>query len=325
MKYAIALLGAAFAALCVADPVLAQTYPSRPVTIVVPFPPGGGSDVVARLVADPIAADLGQPVLVENVSGAGGTTGTTRVATAQPNGHTMILAHTGTHAAAVPLYSNLKYHPLNDFAAIGLINTNPIIITARKSLAPTTLKELIAHLKATPAATNAHAGTGSVSHTTCVYFQAAAGIKTNAVSYRGAGPAMNDLVGGHVDYLCDQISTVLPQLVAGTIKGYAVAQAKRVAQLPDLPTAAEAGLPGYEAVIWNALLFPKGTPEPIVARMVKALDSALNNPTIAKRFADNGGEVATAEARTPAGLRRLIDGEITKWTKILREANVKAD
>jgi tripartite-type tricarboxylate transporter receptor subunit TctC len=317
---------AALAALCAGTPgASAQSYPTRPVTIVVPFPPGGGSDVVARIVADPIAADLGQTVLVENVSGAGGTTGTTRVANAAPDGYTMILAHTGTHAAAVPMYSNLKYHPLNDFSAIGLINTNPIIVTARKSMPAATLKDLIAHLKATPTATNAHAGTGSVSHTTCVYFQAEAGIKTNAVAYRGAGPAMNDLVGGHVDYMCDQISTVLPQLVAGTIKGYAVAQARRVAQLPDLPTAAEAGLPGYEATIWNALLFPKGTPDAIVARMTKALGAALDNPAIKKRFADNGGEVADATMRTPAGLRGLIGSEIDKWTKILRAANVKAD
>ncbi len=281
----------------------AQTYPSRPVTIVVPFPAGGGSDVVARNIAEPISRHLGQTVLVENVSGAGGTTGTARAAAAAPDGNTMVLAHTGTHAAAVPLYANLRYHPLNDFAPIGLINTNPIIVIAKKTMKANTLDELIAHLRATPTVTNAHAGTGSVSHTTCVYFNSAAGIKTIGVAYRGAAPAINDIIAGHVDYMCDQISTVLPQLRAGTVKGYVVAQAKRSPLLPDLPTSAEAGLPGYEAPIWNALLFPKGTPESIVTRMNQALVASLDDPAIRKRFEELGGDVASAETRTPAGLR----------------------
>jgi tripartite-type tricarboxylate transporter receptor subunit TctC len=303
----------------------AQTYPSRPVTIVVPFPPGGGSDVVARIIAEPISRYLGQTVLVENVSGAGGTTGTARVAAAPPDGHTMVLAHTGTHAAAVPLYANLRYHPLNDFAPIGLINTNPVIVIAKKTTAANTLQELINHLRATPTATNAHAGIGSVSHTTCVYFNGAAGIKTIGVAYRGAAPAMNDIIAGHVDYMCDQISTVLPQLRAGTVKGYVVAHDKRSPLLPDLPTSAEAGLPGYQAPIWNALLFPKGTPEPIVTRMNQALVASLDDPAIRKRFEELGGDVASAETRTPAGLRAYIQSEMAKWTKILTEAGVKPE
>ncbi len=313
---------------CLAIPVasaIAQTYPSRNITIVVPFPPGGGSDVVARHIAEPLSKHLGQTVLIENVPGAGGTTGTARVAAAAPDGYTMVLAHTGTHAAAVPLYSNLRYHPLNDFTPIGLINTNPIIVVAKKTMAANTVQELIAYLRSTPSVNSAHAGTGSVSHTTCVHFNSVAGIKTTGVAYRGAAPAMNDLIAGHVDYMCDQISTVLPQLRAGTIKGYLVAQAKRSPLLPELPTALEAGLPGYEAVIWNALLFPKGTPEAIVARMNQALIASLDDPVVKKRFEDLGGNVATAETRTPAGLRAFIQSEISKWTKILNDAGVKAN
>ena len=303
----------------------AQTYPSRPVTLLVPFPPGGGSDVVARLVSEPIGRFLGQPIIIENVSGAGGTTGTTRVATAAPDGYMMVLAHTGTHAAAVPLYPNLRYHPLNDFTPIGLINLNPIIVVGKKTLAANTLQELIAYLRATPSATNAHAGTGSVSHTTCVHLNAVAGVKTTGVAYRGAAPAMNDLIGGHVDYMCDQISTVLPQINAGTIKSYAVAQNSRSAVLPNLPTTSEAGLPGYDAVVWNALLFPKGTPEPVVNRMNEALRAALDDPAVRKRFEDAGSELPTAEQRTPAGLRTFIGKEIEKWTDILRKAGVTAE
>lgn len=304
---------------------LAQTYPTRPVTLLVPFPPGGGSDVVARIVSEPLARFLGQPVIIENVSGAGGTTGTSRVAGAPPDGYMMVLAHTGTHAAAVPLYPNLRYHPLNDFSPIGLINLNPIIVVGKKSLAANNLQELIAYLRANPGATNAHAGTGSVSHTTCVHFNAVAGVKTTGVAYRGAAPAMNDLIGGHVDYMCDQISTVLPQINAGTIKSYALAQAKRSAVLPDLATTSEAGLSGFEAVVWNALLFPKGTPEAIVARMNEALRAALDDPSVRKRFEEAGGELPTAEQRTPEGLRVFIGKEIDKWTEILRKAGVTAE
>lgn len=303
----------------------AQTYPNRPITIVVPFPPGGGSDVVARIVAEPIGRHLGQTVLIENVSGAGGTTGTNRVATANPDGYTIILAHTGTHAAAVPLYPSLKYHPLKDFAPIGLINTNPIIVLARKTMPANNLAELIAHLRANPASTNAHAGVGSVSHTTCLHFNATADIKSTSVAYRGAAPAMNDIIAGHVDYLCDQISTVLPQVRAGSIKAYAVGQATRSAQLPDLPTTAEAGLPEFQATIWNALLFPKGTPAPIVNRMNEALRAALDDPAVKKRFEDNGGELPSAEQRTPAGLRAFIEKEIDHWTAIIKKAGVTAE
>lgn len=310
---------------CAMQVAAAQSYPTRPVTLVVPFPPGGGSDVVARVIAEPIAKVIGQPVLIENVSGAGGTIGTTRVATAPGDGYTMVLAHTGTHAAAVPLYPNMRYHPLDDFAPIGLINTNPIIVVARKTMPANTLQELIAHLRAAPTATNAHAGIGSVSHTTCVYFNAAAGVKANGVAYRGAAPAMNDVIAGHVDYMCDQISTVLPQLNAGTVKGYAVAQATRSKFLPDLPTAAEAGLPGYDAVVWNALLFPKGTPEPIVNRMNQALLVALDDPGVRKRFEELGGELPPPALRTPAGLRTFIGKEIEKWTDIIRKAGVTAE
>jgi tripartite-type tricarboxylate transporter receptor subunit TctC len=303
----------------------AQGYPTRAITIVVPFPPGGGSDVVARLVAEPIGRHLGQNVIIENVAGAGGTTGTTRVAQAAPDGYTMVLAHTGTHAAAPPLYPSLRYHPLKDFSPIGLINTNPIVVVARKSMEAQNLKQVIAYLRANPKATNAHAGIGSVSHTTCLHFNALTDLKTTSVGYRGAAPAMNDVVAGHVDYMCDQISTVLPQVRAGTIKAYAIGQATRSPLLPDVPTTAEAGLPEFQSMIWNALLFPRGVPEPIVQRMNEALRASLDLPAVRKRFEDNGGELPTAEQRTPEGLRAFIEKELAHWTAIIRKAGVTAE
>ena len=197
-------VGLAAGLLALAASAHAQSYPSLPITLVVPFAPGGASDVVGRIIGEGIGRVLGQTVVIENVAGAGGTTGTARVAAAAPDGYTMVLAHTGTHAAAVPLYANLRYGPLSDFAPIGLINTNPIVVVAKKATPANSLQEFVAHLKANATRmNNAHAGTGSVSHTTRVHFNALLGVKPTEVAYRGAGPAMNDLVSGQVDYMCD--------------------------------------------------------------------------------------------------------------------------
>jgi tripartite-type tricarboxylate transporter receptor subunit TctC len=318
-------VGLAAGLLALAASAHAQSYPSLPITLVVPFAPGGASDVVGRIIGEGIGRVLGQTVVIENVAGAGGTTGTARVAAAAPDGYTMVLAHTGTHAAAVPLYANLRYGPLSDFAPIGLINTNPIVVVAKKATPANSLQEFVAHLKANATRmNNAHAGTGSVSHTTCVHFNALLGVRPTEVAYRGAGPAMNDLVSGQVDYMCDQLTTVVPQAQAGTVKAFAVAQGKRSPLLPDVPTTAEAGLPEYQMTVWNALLFPKDTPTPVVDTMNRALSAALGDAAVRKRLEDLGNEIPEPALRTPDGLRTFIAAEIERWTAILRQAGVTA-
>lgn len=315
--------GAALAAAAV--PAAAQTYPARPITMIIPFAAGGPTDVVARIVADSMSKNLGQTIVIENVAGAGGTTGSSRLTQAQPDGYTIMIGHTGTHAASVALYPNLRYHPVNDFAPIGLVNTNAILITARKTLPPNTLAEFVAWLKANErTANNAHAGIGSVSHTTCLLLHAIIGVKPQSVPYRGTGPAMNDLVAGQVDYLCDQVVNVAPQVRAGTIKAYAVAQAARNAALPDVPTTAEAGLPAYQVVVWNAMLAPKATPAPIVARLNEALRAALADPGVKARLAELGADLPEGNLATPDGLRAFLEAEIAKWTPVIRAAGVTA-
>jgi tripartite-type tricarboxylate transporter receptor subunit TctC len=318
---------AAMAAASVAGlaPAAAQTFPSRPVTMIIPFAAGGPTDVVGRIVAEAMSRSLGQTVVIENVAGAGGTTGSTRLTSAAPDGHTIMIGHTGTHAASVALYPNLRYNPINDFSPIGLVNTNAILITAKKTLPANTLAEFVTWLKANErTANNAHAGIGSVSHTTCLLLHATLGVKPQSVPYRGTGPAMNDLVAGQVDYLCDQVVNVAPQVRAGTIKAFAVAQPSRNAALPDVPTTTEAGLPGYQVVVWNAMLAPKGTPEPVVAKLNAALRAALADPAVKARLAELGADLPADNLATPAGLRTFMEAEIAKWTPVIRAAGVTA-
>ncbi|MEI8145174.1 MAG: tripartite tricarboxylate transporter substrate-binding protein [Alphaproteobacteria bacterium] len=319
------LVAAAAFSVVAASPVMAQTYPSRPITMIIPFAAGGPTDVVARIVSEHMSRSLGQPVIVENIAGAGCTTGSTRLTGAAPDGQTIMIGHTGTHAASVALYPNLRYNPASDFAPIGLVNTNSIYVTAKNALPATTLAEFITWLKANEkTANNAHAGIGSVSHTTCLLFNSIVGVNPQTVPYRGTGPAMNDLVAGQVDYLCDQVVNVAPQVRAGTIKAFAVAQATRNAALPNIPTTAEAGLPAYQVVVWNAMLAPKGTPAPIVERLNVALKAALADAGVRGRLAELGADLPTDEQASPAGLQRFIEAEIAKWTPVIKAAGVTA-
>lgn len=313
---------AAFAGIA---PAAAQTYPTRPITMIIPFAAGGPTDVVGRIIAEAMSRSLGQSVVIENVAGAGGTTGATRLTQQPADGYTIMIGHTGTHAASVALYPNLRYNPVTDFAQIGVVNTNAILITAKKALPANNLAEFVTWLKANErTANNAHAGIGSVSHTTCLLLHATLGVKPQSVPYRGTGPAMNDLVAGQVDYLCDQVVNVAPQVRAGTIKAFAVAQATRNAALPDVPTTAEAGLPGYQVVVWNAMLAPKGTPEPIVNRLNAALRAALADAGVRARLAELGADLPADNLATPAGLRAFLEAEIAKWTPVIRAAGVTA-
>ena len=307
-------------------PAAAQTFPSKAVTIVVPFAAGGPTDVVGRIIAERMSRNLGQPVLIENIVGASGTTGALRVAQAAPDGHTILIGHTGTHAASVALQPNLRYDPVTDFTPVGLINTNPILVVSKNALPAANLKEFTAYLKANAdKVNNAHAGIGSVSHTTCLLFNSTLGIKPAGIAYRGTGPAMNDIVGGQVDYLCDQITNVAPQSKAGAIRAYAIAQKTRSPILPDVPTTTEAGMPEFQVVVWNAMFLPKGTPPAITQRINEALRETLKDEATSKKLIDLGAEIPPDNLLSPQGLEAFIKSEIARWTPIIKAAGVVAN
>ncbi|CAO4167349.1 tripartite tricarboxylate transporter substrate-binding protein [Methylorubrum aminovorans] len=299
----------------------ADTYPQRPITMVVPFAAGGPTDVVARIVAEPMSRVLGQQVVIENVTGAGGTTGITRASQAAPDGYTIMMGHMGTHGAAPALFKGLKYDPAKSFDPIGLAAGTPIVIVAKKSMAAPDLKGFVEALKSGGASVNqAHAGVGSVSHSTGILFNSLIGAKPTLVVYRGTGPALNDLVAGQVDFMTDQIVNVAPQITGGTIKAYAIATPERSPSLPDVPTTKEAGLPDYQVSAWNAVFAPKGLPADVRAKLVSALDTALKDPGAKKRILELGGTVPKeAEAGSDA-LQKLVESEVARWTPVLRSA-----
>ena len=322
MKAAILTLAAAFG--IAGTGVQAQgNYPQRPITMVVPFAAGGPTDVIARIVGDHMSRTLGQQVVVENVAGAGGTTGISRAAAAQPDGYTIAMGHMGTHGAAPALYPNLKYDPTKDFTPIGLAAGTPIIIVAKKDFPAADLKGFVEQVKANQAKLNmAHAGVGSVSHSTGVLFASVLGVKPTMVAYRGTGPALNDLMSGQVDFMTDQIVNVAPQITGGTIKAYAIATPERSPALPDLPTTKEAGLPNYEVSAWNAVFAPKGTPKEVAAKLAEALDKALDDENTKKRLLELGGVVPDKAGRTPEALQKLVSDEVARWTPVLKAAGV---
>ncbi|KYK47555.1 tripartite tricarboxylate transporter substrate binding protein BugD [Bradyrhizobium diversitatis] len=325
MTFIRALAGACAAALAslgaFVAPVEAQTYPTRSITMIVPFAAGGPTDVVARIVTSHMAQTLGQSIIIENVVGAGGTTATTRAARAANDGYTLITGHMGTHAASVPLYPKLAYHPEKDFEPIALLAGTPILILARKDFPPKDLKEFVTYVKANAEKVNAaHAGVGSVSHVSCELLHSILDIKPVGVPFNGTGPAMNALVAGQVDYMCDQIVNAVPQINAGTIKAYAIATPERNPSLPNVPTTAEAGLPKFQAQAWNAIFAPKGTSPAIVASLNAAAVKALDDETVRKRLLELGSVIPSPAERTPESLAALVKGEIAKWTPVLKPA-----
>jgi len=314
------LAGAMILAMAVA-PASAQDYPARPITIIVPFAAGGPTDVIARIVADNMSKTLGQTILIENVVGAGGTTGSTRAMRAAPDGYTIEMGHMGTHAASVALYPNLAYKPESDFEPIGMAAGTPILILARKDFPPKDLKEFIAYVKANEKKLNAaHAGVGSVSHVTGLFLNHLLGVKPTLIPYQGTGPAMNALVGGQIDYMTDQIVNAVPQVKGGTIKAYAVGTPDRNPSLPDLPTSKEAGMPDFQASAWNALFAPKGTPKPILDKLSAALDKALDDEATRKRLLDLGSDIPGKDRRGQQALASLVKSEIAKWSPIIKAA-----
>jgi len=304
----------------------AQSYPARPITMIVPFAAGGGTDVPARIVGEHMSRTLGQQIVVQNVVGAGGTVGSTRVMRAEPDGYTIEMGQMGTHAAAVALYPNLAYKPEVDFEPIGLVSAYATVIVARKDFPPKGLEEFVAFVKANFDKLNmSHAGVGSTFFTTCLMLNSILGVKPALVPFNGGAPAMNALMGGQVDYMCADVLTAAPQLQAGTVKAYAIAAAERSPELPNLPTTREAGLPEFQAGGWNALFAPKSTPKPILDRLTEALDKALDDETTRKRLGELAHEIPDKSRRGQPALRALVKSEIARWTPIIRAANVKLD
>jgi putative tricarboxylic transport membrane protein len=300
----------------------AQSYPIRPVTIVVPFAAGGPTDIIARIVGQHFSKSLGQQFIIENIAGAGGTTGITRGAQAKPDGYTIMMGHMGTHGAAPALYPNLKYDPDKDFEPIGLVAGTPILIVARKDFPATDLREFIAKAKDTSIRiSQAHAGVGSVSFTTCTLLSSQLGVKHHrVVAYRGTGPALNDLVGGQVDYMCDQIVNLVEQVKGGAIRAYAIAIPARSPALPEVPTSKEAGLPDYQVSAWNALFAPKGTPKEIVAKLNDTMIKALDDDATRKRLLELGSVIPDKAGRSPQALAELVKSEVARWNPILKAA-----
>jgi tripartite-type tricarboxylate transporter receptor subunit TctC len=299
----------------------AQEFPNRSITMIVPFPAGGPSDVVARIMADGMTKHLGQTVVIENVGGAGGTTGTARAAAGAPDGYTLLGAGMGSHVAAAALFPNLKYDSTKDFEPIGMTANAQVAVVAKKDFPAKDLKEFIAYVKKNEGSVKqAHGGIGSASHMACLLFNTEAGIKPNSVPYRGTGPALNDLVGGHVDYFCEQVVSVAPSAKGGTIKAIAVSGNARSAALPDVPSAKEAGLPKYQLSIWSAIFAPKGTPKPIAAKLSDALNKALEDPAVIKRLADLGGTVPPKAERGPDYLGKTLKADTARWDPILKKA-----
>lgn len=299
----------------------AETYPARAITVVVPFPAGGASDVVARIVADHMSHTLGQQMVIENVGGAGGTLGSARVASAAADGYTLLAGSMGSHVAAPVLTPNVRYDSERDFEPIGLTANAPAVIVARKDFPAKDIKEFVAYLKQNAdKVKEAHGGVGASSHMACLMFNTALDIKPVLVAYRGTGPAMNDLIGGHVDFLCEQSVAVAEQVAAGTVKGYVVSSDDRLGNLPGVPSAKEAGI-NYRMSIWAGMFAPKGTPKDVIAKLSSALDKALDDPTVKKRITELGGTVPPKAERSPASFNRMVKAEIARWSPILKAAS----
>lgn len=317
---------AALAALAFCGSAGAQDYPTRPVTMVVPFAAGGPQDTIARVVAQRLSETLGQQVVVENVGGAGGMTGSKRVADAPPDGYTMVLGSVGTHAQNQTLYKKPAYNVLTDFTPVAFIAQTPIALITRKDLPVNNLAEFAAYAKANQAKmTFGSAGAGSATHLACVVLNTAMGVDITHVPYRGTGPAMQDLQGGRIDYLCEIINTAKPQIDGDTVKGLAIMDNKRSPVLPDLPTAAEQGTPNLEAYTWSAIFLPKGAPEPIVRKLNAAIVQTVKTQATRERLQTMGAEVAADERLTPEYLAQFVRSEIDKWAAPIKASGVTAD
>jgi tripartite-type tricarboxylate transporter receptor subunit TctC len=299
-------------------------YPDQSITIVVPFSAGGPTDTVTRMIAEPMAAKLGAKIVVQNVEGAGGTVGAGEVARAEPDGYTVLMHHIGMSTAPA-LYQNLGFKPLENFQTVGLVTEVPMTVIARKDFAPATLQDLVTHVKANAdKVTMANAGIGAASHLCGLLFQTAAGVKLQEVPYEGTGPALTDLVGGQVDFMCDQTTNTSGQISAGEVKAYAVTTPERVKSLPDVPTTAEAGLPKLEVSVWHGLYVPTGTPQDVVQKLSEALKVALADQKVVDQMAKLGTAPVPAGDATPQAHRTKLEEQLGTWAKVIADAGVKA-
>lgn len=309
-----------------AAPAHAQAaYPERPITLVISYAAGGPSDVIARLLAQSMGPTLGQPMVIENVAGAGGTAGAARAARAAPDGHTLLIHHVAL-AIGPALYSKLPYETLTAFEPIGLINSNPFVLLSKKALPVATPKELLDYIRTHKDKVSiGHAGIGSGAHLCNMLLQSLLGVRMSEVPYRGTGPALNDVVAGQIDLLFDQTIGAVPQIQAGTVKPFAVTSAERIEQLKNVPTMQEAGLAAFEVTQWHAFYAPAGTPQPVLAKIGAALEKALKDAQIVAKFAELGTTTFPEDKRGPAETKAKLRSEVEKWSRVIASAGVKAE
>ena len=321
------VIGIALAVATASAAIAAESgWPNRPITLIVPFAAGGGIDISARMQAQAIGEILGVSVVVENIGGGGGMTAGARVAHAPPDGYTFMIGNSGTHAYNQTLYKKPLYNSVTDFTPVGLVTESPRILNVRKDLPATNLQEFLVWLKANEnKAQFGSAGVGSGTHLPCVLFNLAVGVNITHVPYRGAGPVIQDLIGGRIDYMCDTVQTGAQLARQGLVKPVAVLAPKRVSIIPEVPTAREQGLPGVEASVWNAFFLPKGTPDPIVRKLNAAVNQSLESPALRKRLEELGLEIFSPEERTPEYLAKFVPEEIARWAKPIRAAGINAD
>jgi tripartite-type tricarboxylate transporter receptor subunit TctC len=317
------LVACALAGTLFAGTAAAQDWPTRPMTLVVPFAAGGGVDVSARIQAQKMGELLGQSIVVDNMGGASGMTGAAHVAKSAPDGYTMLIGNSGTQAYSQALNKKPLYDSATDFAPVGLVTESPRILIVRKDLPADNLQQFIAYVKANQAKMQfGSAGVGSGTHLPCVLLNTALGVNVTHVPYRGEGPAQQDLIGGRIDYMCSTIQTGAALAKQGAVKGIAVMAPHRVPIIADLATTGEQGLAGVEASVWNAFFLPRGTPEPIVRKLNKAMSDTVDDPTVRKRLEDLGLEVAAPEQRTPEYLAKFVPEEVARWTKVAHDAGI---
>jgi tripartite-type tricarboxylate transporter receptor subunit TctC len=321
------VVGAAVGALLATNlSAQAQNFPNKPLTMIIPFAAGGPTDVLGRVVGQRMGQILGQSVIIENVGGAGGMTGSKRVADAAPDGYNLVLGTVGTHAQGQTLYKKPLYNAATDFTPVALLAEVPIIVVARKDLPVKDFKEFVAYAKANQAKMQyGSAGAGSATHLGCVLLNYVIGTDITHVPYRGTGPAMQDLQGGRIDFLCEVITTAKPQVDGGTIKGLAILDSKRSPAMPNLPTAAEQGTPKLEAYTWNAIFMPKNTPEAIVKRINEAAVEAIKTPAVGDRLRELGAQVVPDERATPQYLGQFVKNEIEKWAAPIKASGVSVE
>jgi tripartite-type tricarboxylate transporter receptor subunit TctC len=319
------LSAAILLALAAATSGFAQEYPTKPISMVIPFSAGGPTDVIARILAHSMTKSLGQQVLVENTVGAGGTIAATKVARAKPDGYTLFLHHNGM-ATAPALYRKLQFNPLTDFEYIGQVADVPMTLVATKSLPPNNFKEFLPYLKANKDKMSlGNAGLGAVSHLCGMLFMSAVQTEVTTIPYKGTGPAMNDLIGGQIQFLCDQTTQTTSHIKAGTIKVYGVTTKTRIPSLPDVPTLHEQGLTDFEVVVWHGFYAPKGTPKPVIDKLSQALQAALKDSEVKTRFAELGAQPVPTNKAQPEALRAHLKEEIDKYGPLIKKAGVYAD